>query len=144
MMTRTQAGQATKALSRGAVVLALAGAGALAQAATFKVTLLQSADDARLHRLLAQSRPQDAISLLSLLQRHPSLARGPLYDRLRTILVDAPVPSREAVLHGTTGALDPWWNALPYPRTKRWWLQWPDALPASSDAASAGAHAADR
>ena len=103
-----------------------------------------SADDARLHRLLAQSRPQDAISLLSLLQRHPSLARGPLYDRLRTILVDAPVPSREAVLHGTTGALDPWWNALPYPRTKRWWLQWPDALPASSDAASAGAHAADR
>ena len=50
MMTRTQAGQAAKALSRGAVVLALAGAGALAQAATFKVTLLQSADDARLER----------------------------------------------------------------------------------------------
>ena len=98
-----------------------------------------SADDVRLHYLLAQARPQDAISLLSLLQRHPSLARGPLYDRLRTILVDAPAPSREAVLRGTADALDPWWNALPYPRAKRWWLQWPDALPAS-----ASTRAADR
>lgn len=89
------------------------------------------ADDARIHRLLAQARPKDAISLLSLLQRHPSLARGPLYDRLRTILAPAPAPPREAVLRGTANALDPWWNALPYPRAKRWWLQWPDALPAS-------------
>lgn len=97
------------------------------------------ADDARIHRLLAQSRPQDAISLLSLLQRQPSLAHGPLYDRLRTILADVPAPSREAVLRGAPGALDPWWNALPYPRAKRWWLQWPDALPAGDDAAAAGA-----
>lgn len=97
------------------------------------------ADDARLRRLLAQARAEDAISLLSLLQRHPQLAGGPLYDRLCAFLADAPAPSREAVLRGAPGALDPWWNALPYPRAKRWWLQWPDALPAGDDAASAGA-----
>lgn len=89
------------------------------------------ADDARIHRVLAHARAQDAISLLSLLQRNPELARGPLYDRLHAIFADAPVPSREAVLRGAPGALDPWWNALPYPRAKRWWLQWADALPAA-------------
>ena len=103
---------------------------------------LLPADDARLQRLLAQARPEDAISLLSLLQRHPRLAGGPLYDRLRSFLEDAPVPSREAVLRGAPGALDPWWNALPYPRAKRWWLQWPDALPAGDDAAFTGARTA--
>mgnify|MGYP003609138041 CR=1 FL=1 len=28
--------------------------------------------------------------------------------------------------------LNAWWDALPYPRVKRWWMQWPDALPARS------------
>ncbi|QNN45779.1 hypothetical protein H9L17_11305 [Thermomonas brevis] len=97
------------------------------------------ADDEGVGRLLAQARPQDAISLLSLLQRQPSLAGGPLYDRLRAFLANAPAPSREAVLRGAPGALDPWWNALPYPRAKRWWLQWPDALPAGADAAAVDA-----
>ncbi len=100
------------------------------------------ADDARLQRLLSQARPGDAISLLSLLQRHPQLAGGPLYDRLRALLADAPAPSREAVLRGAAGALEPWWNALPYPRAKRWWLQWPDALPAGDGEASASARPA--
>lgn len=76
MMTRTQAGQATKALSRGAVVLALAGAGALAQAATFKVTLLQPADDARLER----SRLERAYL------GHPG---GPAADGLQVALKEA-------------------------------------------------------
>ena len=97
------------------------------------------AGDARFQRLLAQARSQDAISLLSLLQRQPSLAGGPLYDRLRAVLADAPAPSRAAVLRGAPGALEPWWNALPYPRAKRWWLQWPDALPAGDDAMAARA-----
>ena len=76
MMTRTQAGQATKALSRGAVVLALAGAGVLAQAATFKVTLLQPADDARLER----SRLERAYL------GHPG---GPAADGLQVALKEA-------------------------------------------------------
>ena len=54
----------------------------------------------------------------------------------------SPAPSREAVLRGAPGALDPWWNALPYPRAKRWWLQWPDALPAGDDAVFTGARTA--
>ena len=87
------------------------------------------ADGAGVRRLLAQARPQDVISVLTLLQHHPQLADGPLYDHLlRQFPVAA--PSRTAVRHATSGALEPWWNALPYPRAKRWWLQWPDALPA--------------
>ncbi len=86
-------------------------------------------DDADIRRLAAAARPQDAISLLSLLQRHPALAQGPLYDRLRVLLPDAPAISREAIRSGGGHALSPWWNALPYPRIKQWWMQWPDALP---------------
>ena len=87
-----------------------------------------AADDVRLQKLVAQTRPGDAISLLTLLQRQPHLARGPLYDRLQAMLADAVAPSRQAVLRGEPGALEAWWDALPYPRAKRWWLHWPDAL----------------
>lgn len=76
MMMRTQAGQAANVLRRGAVVLALAGAGALAQAATFKVTLLQPADDARLER----SRLERAYL------GHPG---GPAADGLQVALKEA-------------------------------------------------------
>lgn len=97
------------------------------------------ADDVRIQHLLAQARPQDVISLLTLLQRHPAWANGPLYARLQMFLVGAPALSREAVLRGELGALEPWWEALPYPRAKHWWLQWPDALPAGRDAAAMNA-----
>ncbi len=86
-------------------------------------------DDADIRSLAAAARPQDAISLLSLLQRHPELARGPLYDRLRELLPEAPAVSRDAIRERGGHALSPWWDALPYPRVKQWWLQWPDALP---------------
>ncbi|NRT57226.1 branched-chain amino acid ABC transporter substrate-binding protein [Sphaerotilus uruguayifluvii] len=76
MMTRTQAKQAMNALRRGAVVLALAGTGALAQAATFKVTLLQPVDDARLER----SRLERAYL------GHPG---GPAADGLQVALKEA-------------------------------------------------------
>ena len=36
--------------------------------------------------------------------------------------------AREDLRAQGTDALRPWWNALPYPRIKRWWLQWPDAF----------------
>nr|WP_173806252.1 branched-chain amino acid ABC transporter substrate-binding protein [Leptothrix sp. C29] len=64
------------ALRRGAVVLALAGTGALAQAATFKVTLLQPVDDARLER----SRLERAYL------GHPG---GPAADGLQVALKEA-------------------------------------------------------
>ena len=71
---RTMTGK--QAMARAAVVLALAGAGALAQAATFKVTLLQPADDARLER----SRLERAYL------GHPG---GPAADGLQVALKEA-------------------------------------------------------
>ena len=79
-------------------------------------------------RLVAASRPQDAISLLSLLQAHPSLADGPLFGRMAGLLPQIPA-SRAAWDADRDAQLDAWRHALPYPRIKRWWTQWPDALP---------------
>ena len=78
-------------------------------------------------RLLAASRPQDAITLVSLLARYPALRSGAVFDRTAMLL--PPGVTREALATQGAHALDPWWRALPYPPMKRWWLQWPDALP---------------
>lgn len=86
-------------------------------------------------RLVAASRPQDAISLLYLLQFHPSLAAGPVYDRMAQIMPAEARVSRDDLRLRGAAALSPWWNALPYPRVKRWWLQWPDAFPSDEEAA---------
>jgi hypothetical protein len=83
-------------------------------------------------RLLAASRPQDAISLLVLLRDYPQLAEGPMFERLAQLLPTAPAATREAWRDDRMGVLNRWWDALPYPRVKRWWTQWPDALPARS------------
>lgn len=86
-------------------------------------------DGDEVRALLAMARPRDAISLVSLLQRHPPLARGVLFDAIPVLLPEADMVSREAVLARAPDALEPWWQALPYPRMKRWWLHWRDALP---------------
>ena len=78
--------------------------------------------------LIAASRPQDAITLLSLLQGYPQLAAGPLFERMTQLLPDVPA-SRAAWQTDHDAQLDAWRHALPYPRIKRWWTQWPDALP---------------
>jgi len=88
------------------------------------------ADGAEVRRLLAAARPEDAISLLTLLRQHPQLGEGPLFDRLATLLPATPAPTRDAWRADRGAVLNAWWNALPYPRVKRWWMQWPDALPA--------------
>ena len=79
-------------------------------------------------RLIAESRPQDAISLLVLLRDYPQLAQGPMFERL-TILLPSPLATRDAWRADRMAVLNTWWDALPYPRVKRWWTQWPDALP---------------
>lgn len=89
---------------------------------------------AEVQRLIAASRREDAISLLSLLQRHPRIAEGPLFEHTARLLPTAATVDRAEVIAGRTHALAPWWSALPYPRMKHWWLQWPDALPAGNDA----------
>lgn len=91
-----------------------------------------AADGDAVRRLVATARAQDAITLLSLLQAQPRLADGPVYDRLAAQMPEA-VVSRAAA-RGGGHALSPWWQRLPYPRMKRWWLQWPDVFVAREDA----------
>ena len=90
------------------------------------------ADGVEVRRLLAASRPQDAISLLVLLRDYPRLAEGPLFERLAQLL-PSPMATREHWRDDRMTVLNAWWDALPYPRVKRWWTQWPDALPSRSD-----------
>lgn len=85
-------------------------------------------------RLVAAARPQDAISLLSLLQARPRLAAGPVFDRLAGWMPAEAAVTRAAVRQRGAQALSPWWDALPYPRIKRWWTQWPDAFASREDA----------
>lgn len=86
------------------------------------------ADGEDVRRLLAASRPQDAISLLVLLRDYPRLAEGPMFERLAQLL-PTPIATRDAWRADRMAVLKAWWEALPYPRVKRWWTQWPDALP---------------
>ena len=79
-------------------------------------------------RLLAASRAQDAISLLVLLRDYPRLAEGPMFERLAQLL-PTPIATRASWRADRMAVLNAWWDALPYPRVKRWWTQWPDALP---------------
>ena len=89
-------------------------------------------------RLLAASRPQDAITLVSLLASYPELLSGAVY--YRTAMLLTPRVTREALATQGAHALNPWWRALPYPPMKRWWLQWPDALPVPTNAQSRVRH----
>ena len=89
------------------------------------------ADGEDIRRLIAESRQQDAISLLVLLRYYPQLAEGPLFERL-AILLPSPLATRDAWRADRMAVLNTWWDALPYPRVKRWWTQWPDALPSRS------------
>lgn len=93
-------------------------------------------DAAAARALAAAARPQDAISLLSLLRTRPQLADGPVFDRMSAMMPTEATVSRAAVRAQLPNATEPWWKALPYPRIKRWWTQWPDALPARAGAGS--------
>ena len=94
------------------------------------------ADADAVRALVAATRAQDAISLLALLQARPQLADSPVFDRLAALMpADARV-TRAALRERGGHALSPWWDALPYPRIKRWWMQWPDAFRSQEDAAT--------
>lgn len=89
------------------------------------------ANGEEVRRLIAASRQQDAISLLVLLRDYPQLAEGPMFERLASLL-PTPLATRAAWRNDRMAVLNAWWDALPYPRVKRWWTQWPDALPSRS------------
>ncbi len=92
------------------------------------------ADGPEVRRLVAAARPRDAISVVSLLTRYPHLAEGPLFDRAAQLLPSAPRVTREDLRRRGANALNHWWQALPYPRLKRWWQHWPDAFAPTADA----------
>lgn len=81
-------------------------------------------------RVASAAADADAFSLLSLLTRHPSLARGALYPRLaRALGVTADdAAHRDAWRGGDASAIDAWWQRMPT-QPKRWWSNWADALP---------------
>lgn len=87
-----------------------------------------AADSPEVQHLLSLARPSDAISLLSLLQAYPWLADGPLFQRMARLFPQVPA-SRARWADDRQAVLDAWRLALPYPRIKQWWTQWPDALP---------------
>lgn len=96
---------------------------ALATDATPSVDL-----EARARVLADAASDADAITLLSLLTEQPSLASGPLYDRLaRAWGITPDAIHRRAWIVGDRAAIDVWWAKLPRP-PKRWWLHWRDAL----------------
>lgn len=95
-------------------------------------------DGAEISAVLAAGNDADAISYVSLLSRYPALAGGPLLARASAALPHAGAVDARRVLAGDAQALNPLWDALPYPRSKRWWLHWPDALGAPGSPTTGG------
>lgn len=94
-------------------------------------------DDAPAERVAALSvevaataADADALTLLSLLTRQPTLARGALYPRLARALgvSGRDVAHRAAWARGEQTAIDAWWRRMPT-QPKHWWSNWADALP---------------
>jgi len=84
--------------------------------------------DASADTAAALAEHADVYSLLSLLTRHPELARTQLYPRLSEAL-DRPLDAREraAWAAGDSETINRAWQRLPQP-PKAWWRHWRDAL----------------
>lgn len=78
--------------------------------------------------LLADARPRDSLTLLSLLRRLSSAGRGEVYDRLSTLLPPPAQVTRERIVGGDNEAVDQWWEVLALPRPRklypRLWASW--------------------
>ncbi len=85
--------------------------------------------DGALLRVLAAARPRDAMTLQHMLERARREHRAPLFDRLAQLV---PLPrgvTREGVIEGDDAMIYAWRDELGLGGVKKWWLQWPDALP---------------
>ena len=83
--------------------------------------------------LVAASRPQDAISLVSLLHAIPAWAKG----RFRPVAAaDAGRCTGHARACANGACAVAVVERAPYPRFKRWWTQWPDAFASREDDAT--------
>lgn len=98
--------------------------------AQLDVALSDGRPDAKAEHQSAQlATPGDALTLLSLLTRYPSLASGPLYPRLAAMLGQPADDThhREAWIAGNAQAINAWWDRVPRP-PKQWWRNWRDVL----------------
>jgi hypothetical protein len=77
---------------------------------------------AALDRVLAVSRPEDALTLWHLLQRVDGPARDRVYDRLAAIVPPPDGVTREGVRRGDARMLELWWDHLGFGDTAWWHL----------------------
>lgn len=90
--------------------------------------LLGSDVESQAEAVAALAEPDDLHSLLSLLTRHPELARTGLYPRLFQALELPLVPSQRAAWSsGDVEAINHAWRQLPQ-APKAWWRHWRDAF----------------
>lgn len=62
--------------------------------------------------LLAEARPRDGLTLLSLVARLAPAERARLYDRLAVLLPPPPGVTREGIVGGDARMVDEWWSRL--------------------------------
>jgi hypothetical protein len=67
---------------------------------------------AELNKILAEARQRDALTVWHLLARVDESQRGPVYDRLATLVPPPSGVSRDGVLRLDQKMLDLWWNQL--------------------------------
>jgi ferric-dicitrate binding protein FerR (iron transport regulator) len=83
---------------------------------------------AALEVVLAESRPQDALTLWHLLTRTNGTLRGAVFDRLAALARPPQGVTREGVLAGDKKMLDRWWDELGFGVTS-WWRMWKGGFP---------------
>lgn len=79
--------------------------------------------------MVALARPRDVMTLLLLATKAAGLARADILEGASRLSqppsgVDFPV-----AVAGDNREIWRWFDALPLPPPKSWWLDWPDALP---------------
>jgi hypothetical protein len=79
----------------------------------------QDSREAALRALLAQARPRDSLTLLSLLGRLSDADRAAIYPRLAVLLPPPPGVTRDRIVAGDRPAIDRWWEALALPRPRK-------------------------
>jgi hypothetical protein len=79
----------------------------------------QDSREAALGALLAQARPRDSLTLLSLLGRLSAVERATIYPRLAVLLPPPPGVTRDEIVGGDRAAIDRWWEALALPRPRK-------------------------
>jgi hypothetical protein len=78
---------------------------------------------AALSRVLAEARPDDAVTLWHLLARVPPSDRDAVFDLLARFVPPPPTVTREGIRQGDQTMRDAWWGALDLGDVE-WWRTW--------------------